>query len=79
MDWTNFVSTMFLEVAEDVPNTYLIERIRNWRNSELAATDYTQLPDAPGDKAAYAAYRQELRDLMGQSEDARAFIFPIKP
>jgi len=77
MDWTNFVS--MTEVAEDVPNDYLIERIRNWRNAELATTDWTQLPDAPADKAAYATYRQELRDLMAQSEDARAFIFPVKP
>ena len=77
MNWTNFVGIM--EVAEDVPNDYLIERIRNWRNAELAATDYTQLSDAPADKAAYAIYRQELRDLLAQSEDARAFIFPIKP
>ena len=77
MNWTNFVS--IIETAEDVPNDYLIERIRNWRNAELAATDYTQLSDAPADKAAYAIYRQELRDLMAQSEDARAFIFPIKP
>ena len=77
MDWTNFVS--MIEVAEDVPNNYLIERIRNWRNVELAATDWTQLPDAPADKTVYAIYRQELRDLMAQSENARAFIFPIKP
>ena len=77
MDWTNFVS--MIEVAEDVPNDYLIERIRNWRNAELVASDWTQLPDAPADKAAYAIYRQELRDLLAQSEDARAFIFPIKP
>lgn len=79
MDWNNFINTTFMEVAEDVPNNYLIERIRNWRNSQLAATDWTQLTDAPGDKAAYAVYRQELRDLMGQSEDARAFIFPTRP
>jgi hypothetical protein len=77
MNWTNFVS--MIETAEDVPNDYLIERIRNWRNAELVATDWTQLSDAPADKAAYAIYRQELRDLLAQSEDARVFIFPIKP
>ena len=77
MNWTNFVA--IIETAEDVPNDYLIERIRNWRNVELAATDWTQLPDAPADKTVYAIYRQELRDLMAQSEDARAFIFPTKP
>ncbi len=77
MNWTNFVR--MIETTEDVSNDYLIERIRNWRNAELAATDWTQLSDAPADKAAYATYRQELRDLMAQSEDARAFIFSIKP
>jgi len=77
MDWTNLVNMD--EVAEDVLNEQLIYRIRYWRNAELATTDWTQLSDAPADKAAYAIYRQELRDLMQQSEDARAFIFPVKP
>lgn len=77
MNWTSFVNMD--EVAEDIENEQLVYRARYWRNTELVATDWTQLSDAPADKAAYAIYRQELRDLMAQSEDARAFIFPIKP
>lgn len=77
MNWLNLC--ILDAVADDVDNDSLIDRTRYWRNAELAATDWTQLPDATADKAAYATYRQELRDLMAQSEDARAFIFPIKP
>ena len=77
MNWTSLVNMD--EVAEDIENEQLVYRARYWRNAELVATDWTQLSDAPADKAAYAIYRQELRDLMAQSEDARAFIFPIKP
>jgi hypothetical protein len=38
---------------------------RNWRDAELAKTDFTQLPDSPlsgANKTIYAAYRQQLRD-----------------
>ena len=34
-----------------------------FRNNRLLASDWTQLPDAPVDAAAWAAYRQALRDL----------------
>lgn len=77
MNWTNFVA--MTEVADDVPNEYLVVRIRMWRNKELSATDFTQLPDAPVDKVAFATYRQELRDLPEQGIDARTWVFPTKP
>jgi len=32
----------------------------------LKASDWTQVPDAPTDKAAWAAYRQALRDITKQ-------------
>lgn len=38
----------------------------------LYQSDWTQLPDAPVDKAAWAKYRQHLRDITEQTE------FPIK-
>ena len=38
-------------------------RIRAERNALLAASDYTQVADAPGDTAAWATYRQALRDV----------------
>ena len=33
------------------------------RDALLAGSDWTQLPDAPVDKAAWASYRKALRDL----------------
>jgi hypothetical protein len=39
------------------------EQVRLWRNSELARTDWTQVADAPVNAAAWATYRQALRDL----------------
>jgi hypothetical protein len=77
MDWTNFVG--MTEVAEDVPSEYLSFRIRNWRNGELSATDFTQLSDSPKDKVAFAQYRQDLRDLPSQGADPRQWVFPVKP
>jgi len=41
----------------------------NYRNDLLLASDWTQGVDAPlsdAEKAAYATYRQELRDLPAQ-------------
>lgn len=37
--------------------------MRMERNALLKATDWTQVSDAPVDKAVWATYRQSLRDL----------------
>ena len=42
--------------------------IRAERNAKLAASDWTQLPDAPVDAAEWAEYRQELRDVTDQTD-----------
>jgi hypothetical protein len=57
------------------------EWIRNWRNFWLAKSDWTQLPDnalSEDERAAWATYRQQLRDLPfdGDPEDA---VPPQKP
>jgi hypothetical protein len=41
--------------------------IRAERNKLLAACDWTQLPDAPVNTAAWAVYRQALRDITTQA------------
>ena len=40
--------------------------IRAERNKLLAASDWTQLPDAPVEAAAWATHRQALRDITEQ-------------
>lgn len=55
------------------------EQIKLWRNAELTASDWTQLPDAPVDKTAWANYRQALRDLPAQGGLADDAVLPVKP
>lgn len=40
--------------------------VRSDRNKRLAESDWTQVADAPVDKAAWATYRQALRDATAQ-------------
>lgn len=42
-------------------------RVKNTRTSLLAASDWTQLPDAPVDKIAWATYREALRNITSSS------------
>lgn len=63
----------------DATNEQKWEQIRLWRNAELKATDWTQVDDAPVDKAAWAIYRQALRDLPAQSSNADEIELPVKP
>lgn len=63
----------------DATNEHKWEQIKLWRNAKLAESDWTQLPDAPVDQAAWATYRQALRDLPAQGGQAEAAIFPVKP
>jgi hypothetical protein len=52
--------------------------VRAERNEKLAECDWTQLPDAPVDAAAWAAYRQQLRDITLQP-DPFNIIWPTPP
>lgn len=63
------------EVSDEL---YLI-RMRYWRDTELARTDWTQVADAPVDKAAWATYRQALRDLPASNSDPRKIELPSAP
>jgi hypothetical protein len=49
-------------------------RIRRERNALLAASDWTQVADAPVDNAAWAKYRQALRDLPAKIKDPTANV-----
>ena len=53
--------------------------LRMVRNSYLAASDWTQVPDAPVDRAAWATYRQALRDLPYNTTDPRNPAWPTPP
>jgi hypothetical protein len=77
MNITDFL--VYDETLETIPTEWLWERIRNWRNAELAASDWTQVADSTADKAAWKTYRQALRDLPAQNADPKKIVFPSRP
>jgi hypothetical protein len=69
----------YREVLADDPTDKLFKRIRKWRDVELVKSDWTQIADSTADKAAWAEYRQALRDLPASNKDPRAIELPVAP
>ena len=53
--------------------------VREQRTTKLAECDWTQLADAPVDKAAWATYRQALRDVTKQAGFPWDIEWPVAP
>ena len=78
MDYRDFIFT--LDLDNEVPDSWLKQRILNWRNKELSLCDWTQLPDVDlANKLDWAVYRQALRDLPQQGADPKLWVFPVPP
>lgn len=86
-----FTSTVLdIKTGELITSTYeedvvepsleeLASSVRAKRDSLLAASDWTQVADAPVDQAAWAAYRQALRDIPSQEGFPVSVVWPNKP
>jgi hypothetical protein len=72
-----FISNMGND--DEVADQIYLARLRYWRDGELNRTDWTQVADAPVDQAAWATYRQALRDLPASNDDPREIELPIAP
>ena len=66
-------------VVDDTPPSDLETPIRQQRNALLASSDWTQVADAPVDQAAWAVYRQELRDVTSQETFPSEVTWPVAP
>ena len=66
-------------IVENANVEQQFDYVRTVRNAELAATDWTQVADSTADKAAWATYRQALRDLPSQNVDPKKIVFPTRP
>jgi len=53
--------------------------VRQQRDDKLSKCDWTQVADAPVDKAAWATYRQALRDLPKEAGFPWTIIWPTEP
>lgn len=74
--------------ADEAGNPIIQDRTVSWdeiraeRNRLLSESDWTQLPDSvlSGElKAAWAAYRQQLRELPEVYTETQAVIWPARP
>lgn len=54
-------------------------KVRSDRNRRLSDCDWTQVADAPVDKAAWAVYRQALRDVTTQDGFPWNVTWPVEP
>jgi hypothetical protein len=65
--------------AKTAKDTEQAKAIRSQRTDKLKGSDWTQVADAPVDKAAWAAYRQALRDITAQSGFPWDTQWPTQP
>lgn len=65
--------------AEYVEPEPTADQVRAQRNSLLQQSDWTQVADAPVDQAAWATYRQALRDVTTQEGFPEAVVWPVAP
>jgi hypothetical protein len=61
------------------PVPLIVEEARSRRDLLLAASDFSQLADAPVDKEAWATYRQALRDVPEQKGFPNTITWPVRP
>lgn len=64
---------------EELPEEWVIERLRLRRDALLAASDARVTGDNPGDVDAWMTYRQALRDLPASNPDPRLVVWPEPP
>jgi hypothetical protein len=62
---------------QEISKAWII--LRNSRNFLIQGCDWTQVPDAPVDSAAWTVYRQQLRDLPANTTDPRTVEWPVPP
>jgi hypothetical protein len=53
--------------------------VRAKRNMLLTSSDYTQLTDYPGNKEAWATYRQDLRNIPQSFAAPEDVVWPTPP
>lgn len=65
--------------AKAAADTSQAKSMRDERTKKLAETDWTQVADAPVDKAVWATYRQALRDITKQETFPWDITWPDAP
>ena len=78
--WENYAFQSGIgQCSEEELKLPLMSHIRDKRNTLLQQSDWTQVADAPVDQAAWATYRQALRDVTTQEGFPEAVVWPVAP
>lgn len=77
--FTRFVLVDMEDEAKAAVDAQQAAAIRSDRNRRLSESDWTQVADAPVDQAAWAVYRQALRDVTTQEEFPWNVTWPVEP
>ena len=68
-----------LQVIDSAPVLITWNDIRAVRDELLTKSDFTQVPDYPNNRAGWATYRQELRDITKTFSDPNSVVWPVAP
>jgi len=77
--YTSFVVTDMDADAKAATDAAQATSVRAQRDDKLSKCDWTQVADAPVDKAAWATYRQALRDLPKEAGFPWDMAWPTEP
>ena len=75
----SYADGVFTAPADTRTEKEIAAGIRLERDSKLTQSDWTQVVDAPVDQAAWATYRQELRDVPAQAGFPNEVTWPVEP
>ena len=75
----SYVDGVFTAPVVVVSDEETAKKVRQSRDFLLSETDWTQVIDAPVDQAAWAAYRQSLRDIPNQAGFPNEINWPVEP
>jgi hypothetical protein len=82
-EWGDFylsdIGWTFDWIVVDLPEEIASRNVRFERGKLLLQSDWTQLVDSPVDSAAWATYRQELRDIPQQEGFPYEVVWPPEP
>ena len=78
--WENGIKIIRDALLSELPDpTAVATQARAQRNALLQQSDWTQVSDAPVDQAAWATYRQGLRDITAQAGFPENINWPTRP
>ena len=77
LDWTG--TNWQARGPNEAEQAIKVHAVRQERNERLTSSDWTQVADAPVDAAAWAVYRQALRDVTSQAGFPWTIDWPVTP